>query len=136
MNPNMRYNYSSLIPLQLQVWLATDTYKKSENPKEISVTQLLKPTKSIILTERAKNQRDTAIAEGDGSLLATLSKPNLEGFVKSRMGTSIHDSVERAWKSNYRFALRDLGYDEDYINRIVINPTAPQDLPIDASRGR
>jgi len=118
----MKYTYSDIIPLHIQVWLATDTYLKSEDPKEISATGLLKPTKSIILSERVQQQRTTAITNGEFSLLDQLNKPDLQGFVKSRIGTSIHDSVENAWKTNYKQALSDLGYGEDFIHRINLNP--------------
>ena len=125
----MKFTYNENIPLQLQVWAATDTYAYSDDPNEISATALLKPTKSIILSEKARAITDEAIAKGEFSLLKHQKKPDLATFLKSRMGTAIHDSAENAWKGDYPKALRALGYQDSFIDRIVVNPEKPEDCP-------
>jgi hypothetical protein len=132
MSAFMKYSYNENVPLHLQVWLATDHYKKSNNPKEISATALLKPVKSSVLSFRAKAQIDQAISLGETGLLEKLNRPELSGLLKSRLGTALHDSVKRAWVGNYKQALTDLGYSEAYIDRIVLNPETEQGLPQDA----
>lgn len=128
----MKYTYNKLIPLQVQIWLATNTYKSSENPKSLSATAFLKSVKSLILSGRAQDMIDTAVSNGDFSALQALNKPDLLGLLKSRLGTAIHDSTEHAWISNYRQAFKDLGYTDAYIDRIVLNPEPSTELPDDA----
>ena len=128
----MKYSYSTLIPLQIQIWLATNTYKSSKDPKTLSATAFLKSVKSLILSGRAQDQIDEAVTNGDFSALQALNKPDLLGLMKSRMGTAMHDSVERAWKTNYVNAFKDLGYSNAYIDRIVVNPEPDEELPEDA----
>jgi hypothetical protein len=42
-------------------------------------------------------------------------------MVASRVGSAIHDGIERAWVNNYRKAMEALGYPDSIINRVVIN---------------
>jgi hypothetical protein len=128
----MKYTYNKLIPLQLQIWLATNTYKTSPDPKTLSATAFLKSIKSLILSGRAQDMVDEAVSNGDFSALQALNKPDLLGLLKSRMGTAIHDSAENAWIKNYRQAFKDLGYTDTYIDRIVINPEPSDEIPDDA----
>ena len=68
------------IPLAIAVWLATDDYSKREG--SISVTTLMKPVRQIVLSARAAQVgRDMDVSV----------------FTASRMGTAIHDSIEKAW---------------------------------------
>lgn len=101
----MQNNY----PLSISVWLLTDDYEYSSNPNEISATALLNPIKKVILSRR--------IAE-------SLTKvQDLESLVPSRMGTAIHDSIEKAWLNNkIKDTLIELGTPEKVISNILINP--------------
>lgn len=128
----MKYTYNKQIPLQLQIWLATNTYKGSDDPNAVSATAALKPVKSLILSGRAQDIIDDAVSNGDFSALQALNKPNLIDVLKSRMGTAIHDSTEMAWINNYRGAFKDLGYTDAFIDRIVINPDDSTNVPEDA----
>lgn len=128
----MKYTYNKLIPLQTQIWLATNTYKNSTNVKTLSATAFLKSVKSLILSGRAQDMIDEAVSNGDFSALQALNKPDLGGLLKSRIGTAIHDSHESAWINNYRQAFKDLGYTDTYIDRIRLNPDPSDDLPDDA----
>jgi hypothetical protein len=108
-----KYANVSEVPLALAVFLATDSYDYSDNPTEISATTLMKPLRQIILPSR--------IPPGEGL-------PDLASMMNSRMGTAIHDGIERAWITNHQCALAALGYPEHLIERIVINP--PMEEPL------
>jgi len=53
---------------------------------------------------------------------------------KSRMGTAIHSAIENAWSNNYVQALKSLGYQDEIIERVVINPdpdsVTPDQIPV------
>jgi hypothetical protein len=80
-----RYANVSEVPLALAVFLATDTYDHDDDPLTISATTLLKPLRQIILPTR--------IPAGEGLV-------NLADMMNSRMGTAIHDGIEKAWVHN------------------------------------
>jgi hypothetical protein len=103
-----KFHNTTNIPLALAVFLASDSYVKSESPKTISATTLLRPIKQIILPSR--------IPQGE-------ALPNLEDFVASRIGSAVHDAIERAWLTNHKEALQDLGLPVKMIDKIIINPT-------------
>lgn len=94
------------VPLSVAVYLATDHYDYV--PGAISATSLLKPIRQHILAKRIPPDQN---------------KVDVLRVVKSRLGTSIHDGIEKAW-SNGRFkaALRSLNYPEAVIDRVVVNP--------------
>lgn len=71
------------LPLLLQVWALIDNYDYNDDPWTISASTLLKSTKQIILGSRLKDT-DRVIDFAD--------------FIPSRMGTAVHDSIERAWE--------------------------------------
>lgn len=97
------------ISLALAVWLVTDEYDHVKiNGKYISATSMMKPIRHIILPKRM---------EASDNLI------DVEDMVAGRMGTALHDSVEKAWTRNYAKALKLLGYPDDLINRVRINPT-------------
>lgn len=95
------------VPLALAVFLASDWYDHSDDPTEISATTLLKPLRQIVLPSR--------VPPGEGLV-------NLADMMKSRMGTAIHDAIEKSWTSNYETAMKALGYPNRVIDRIAVNP--------------
>ena len=105
------------VPLPLAVWLATDDYDHNPDPRAISATTLLKPLKQLIMSRRAKE-----------ALKAVGEEPTIDimKLRQSRIGSSLHDSIERAWVTNYEKALLALGYPEDIVERVIINPTSEQ----------
>ena len=112
-----KYLNSSSIPLSVAVFLANDNYDYEENV--ISATTFLKSTRQIVLSSRVPaEERLTEIA----------------GLVKSRMGSAIHDSIERAWVENYQQSMRNLGYSERIIKKVVVNPLPGEltedDIPV------
>lgn len=95
----------------MAVFLATDAYDYVDDPNYLSATSLIKPLRQLVLASRA-DQDNTST--------------DLINLMPSRMGTAIHDGIERAWKDNYQVALKMLGYPKQVINKIAINPTKDQ----------
>lgn len=102
-----KYANTSSVPLSLAVFLATDHYDHNDNPNTISATTLIKPTRQVVLSARVPETHNVV---------------DLERMVASRMGTAIHDGIERAWIGNYHRAMKDLGYPQKVIDRVVVNP--------------
>lgn len=102
-----KYANTSAVPLSLAVFLATDHYDHDDDPHTISATSLIKPVRQLILA---------------GRVPANEAIIDLENLVLSRLGTAIHDGIERAWKQNYTGALTALGYPPKVIERVKINP--------------
>lgn len=95
------------IPMTLAVWAVNDSYDYVQDPKYFSVTSLLKPIRQIILQRRV--DMDTVSTD-------------VEDFLARAMGTSIHDSIEKAWVQNYKQCMEKLGYQDAIISKIRINP--------------
>lgn len=105
----MKYTNINNISLPLAMWLADDTYSGSNslNKKTISATTLIKPLKQAVL-----------------SYFAPEMEADIVSFLASRKGTAVHDAVELTLKSgNYKRSLLRLGYDQEYVDRVRINPT-------------
>lgn len=103
-----RYSNTSSVPLSLAVFLATDYYDHNDDPNTISVTTLIKPVRQIVLGRRIDPSSMTL---------------DLVSQMSNRLGASIHDGIERAWKTNYHAALESLGIPKHVIDLIRINPT-------------
>jgi len=101
-----KYSNTSSVPMSLAVFLASDSY--DHDPETISATALLKPIRQTILSSR---------------LPADITGPELSQQMANRMGTAIHDGIERAWKGNYQQAMADIGLPAGVIKRVRINPT-------------
>lgn len=104
-----RFANVSEVPLALAVFLASDNYDYNNDPHTVSATTLLKPIRQIILPNR--------VPPGEGLV-------NLADMMSLRMGSAIHDAIERAWTSNPGAALAALGYPQRVIDRIQVNPSA------------
>ena len=103
--------------LPIQVWLNHDEYDYVDNPRYLSVTTLLKPTKQIILSKRYKTSN-----EGDVSSL-----------IPAKYGTAVHASIEAAWLSpKLNENLAKLGINQETIKHIKVNPSKVEehDIPI------
>lgn len=113
-----KYFNVSEVPLSLAVFLATDHYDYDPDPNTISATALIKPLRQIILSSRITPEE---------------SLNDLTQMVASRMGTAIHDGIERAWKDNYQVAMQHLGIPMKVIEQIKINPSpeeAKEGIPV------
>lgn len=114
----VEYTNNHDIPLALQVWLLADNYDYQDIPDYISATTLMKPLRQMILSAR------TIVG-------AEKQKVDLSELAARSMGNALHDSIEKAWLNNYKKSLTLLGYSEDVINRIQINPI-PEELKADS----
>jgi hypothetical protein len=107
----MRLTNVHSISLPLAVWLLHDEYDYIDEPNYISATSMLKSTRQLVLTQRV-NQADREL--------------DISAFLASRMGTAIHDSIEKAWTVSGPRAMKKLGYPDRIADNIVVNPTAEQ----------
>lgn len=109
-------NYANVgaVPLSLAVFLATDNY--DHNSETISATALIRPLRQIILSKRVDDSEACV---------------DLIQMVPSRMGSAIHDAIERAWTTNHVAAFKALGYPQKVIDRVLINPK-PEELNEDS----
>jgi hypothetical protein len=97
------------ISLSLAVWLLHDEYDYVEGVDQyISATTLMKPLRQMVLSKRV----DPKTVEID-----------VEGFVARAMGKALHDSIEKSWTHGYARSLKLMGYPDDVIKRIKVNPT-------------
>lgn len=112
-----KYLNAGNVPLSLAVYLATDPYDHEEHT--ISATALLRPLRQLILS---------------GRLEPSESLVDVGSLVKSRLGNSIHDGIERAWLNGCDEALAQLGYPKRVIDRIKVNPKPDEltedDIPV------
>lgn len=96
------------VPLSVAVFLATDYYDYV--PNVVSATALMRPIRQQVLPARIPKDSPERIIE-------------IMNTVKSRMGTAIHDSVEKTWtQGHYKKAMLSLGYPQKIIDRVVVNP--------------
>ena len=105
--------------MALAVFLASDYYDHDSTPYTISTTTLLTPVRQIILPTRISNED------------ALVSLPDM---MSNRMGSAIHDAIERSWLTNYKVAMKGLGYPQRVIDRVAVNPKpnelTPDTIPI------
>lgn len=106
----MSYTNNAGVPLALAVWLVHDDYDHDDRPNYISVTELIKSVRQIVLSRRVQ-KKDTTIEVVDQ--------------FKSRLGQALHSAIERAWKEHYKKSLLLLGHPQKMIDRIQINPLNP-----------
>jgi len=108
-------NFNLALPLQL--FMVHSDYDHIDKENYISATGLIKPIKAIVLNLQGN-------VTGSNDVLDSLA---------SSVGTASHDRLEKAFlNGNHIINMRKLGYDEDTISRIKINPTEVQetDIPI------
>lgn len=97
------------VPLSVAVYLATNHYDYV--PNAISATSLMKPIRQQVLIPRVPPEK---------------ARADILTLIKSRMGTSIHDGIEKAWiGGHYKEAMKTLGYPQKIIDRVVVNPEGP-----------
>ncbi len=107
------------LPLSIKVWLAHKTYDSVNDPKTISATTILKPTKSLVLGMRLPQEEGIEL--------------DLVRQIPSAIGTSIHTAIESAWDSkSLPETLKLAGINDKTISRIKINPETLEegDIPI------
>lgn len=106
------------VSLPMAVWLLHDEYDYQNDENYISVTRLMRPLRHLVLPHRIP--------------AAQKVQPDVSDYIASSLGKAIHDSIEKAWKVGYQQSLKMLGYPDDVIERIRINPTEPEEgtIPI------
>ena len=107
----MKITNDAGINLPLAVWLLADDYDHVEGfDNYISVTGMMKPIRQIVLPRRIPPAAQTN---------------DVTDFIARKLGHAIHDSIEKSWSDPVQFSrsLRMLGYPDDVIGRIAINPT-------------
>ena len=102
------YTNRGNISLSMAVWLASDDYDLRFDPKVISVTDLLQPIRSLILTRRLKEKQ-------------VKSSVDIAELIPSRLGSAVHTAVEVAWLDNREKAMKLLGIPQNQIDRIRLN---------------
>jgi len=123
----MIYTNNDKYDLSIAVWLASDDYDHQQFDKPyLSATELLQPTRMMVLKQRARIQP-----------AAKQNAVDISQFIPSRLGTAIHSGVEVAWTKStagVKYTLKLLGYPKSVIDRIVVNPTEeelqPNSLPV------
>jgi len=105
----MRVTNNSGIPLALAVWLLSDDYDFIDEPNYISVTTLMRPLRQIIIPRRIPQDQKRS--------------PDVSEFIARKLGHAVHDSIERAWINHYQRSLSLMGYPDDVIERVLINPS-------------
>ena len=113
-----KYTNVNNISLPMAVWLARDEYQHDSRTNVISVTSLLKSTRQLVLGMRVTPSETTPLIDISNNLA-------------SRIGTSLHNSIEDSWTENHNQALTDLGYPKRAIDRVLINPE-PEELTEDS----
>jgi hypothetical protein len=106
---------STNLDITMALWLATDTYDHfpedapDDDTPIISVTQLLKPTKALVLAQRIPPEE---------------AEVEITDLMAARLGQSIHAAIEHAYKNhNMDLVLRSLGFPASLVDRIIVNPT-------------
>lgn len=107
----MRVTNNTGISLPMAVWLLHDEYDHIDMENYISTTSLMKPVRQIILANRIPPEKRTA---------------DVSEYVSRALGNSIHNAIEKAWEKGHERSLKLLGYPDDVIERIVVNPTEEQ----------
>lgn len=100
-----KFTNGTSVPLSMAVFLATDNYDHEDHT--ISATALLKPTRQLILASRVPQEQQLV---------------DITTLVKSRMGSAIHDAIERSWVENHQQGMLALGYPERVATRVRVNP--------------
>jgi hypothetical protein len=113
----MKYTNKHNINIFSAVWLLDSSYNNGQHlfpgKQLISATTLLKPTRQTVI----KQQIDLSQLEID-----------ISDLVSSRVGSAVHDSVEKTWRSGHLYKLLELlGYTEDEARTFLIDPD-PKDV--------
>ena len=114
MNTSPKITNKQGIPLPMAVWAVLDDYDYCNDPNYISATGLMKPLRHIVLKPRVEEDN--------------WYKPDVSDKIASAFGSTLHNSIENAWKDPVArsHALKLLGYSDEIINSIVVNPTPDQ----------
>lgn len=127
----MSFTNLTQIPVHLALWLANDDYDYSDNPYQISATTLLKSPRYIIGSLRKQFPHifevpTEKLSYVSNQLIQQANQPkDLSERISSCIGTAIHNAVEEVWLNPVKRAkaLKELGYPEQYIASLKVNPS-------------
>lgn len=109
------------VPLPLALWLTTDDYQFGASADEISATALIRSPRYIIGSRRQmypeqfpEHLRLPSVAD--------VELPDIQSRIASRVGTAIHEAVEKAWLLHHKEGLEALGYPSSTVERVTLNP--------------
>lgn len=108
----MKFINDASIPPLLAGWLSIDDYDYNPDAKTISATTLLKPLRQVVLSKRY--------------LASPEARINLTSLIPSRIGTAIHDAIEKAWTNNLSQILANLEVPMALRPHYLINPDPEQ----------
>jgi len=110
------YTNTSNIPLPFAIWLAADHgYDLKFDPTVASATEILRPMRSIILSRQ--------LAAANAAIVTDeVVTRDINEKAAAALGTAVHTAVELAWTQHYKLAMANLGYPENVIDRVQINP--------------
>ena len=119
---NMIFTNKNNISPFLAVWLAMNEYRNETRPNVISATTLIRPIRQVVLARKYKDLSKQA---------------DISDLVSSRMGTALHDSIEKTWNQEPAI-LKDLlgqfGIPPAMLDKIKINEPVENiqedDIPI------
>ncbi len=111
MQTDQLFTNNSGVPLSVAVWLATDDYDYIDEPNYISVTELIKSPRQIIL-----GRRMGAIDPDTAELIDIATR------MSNSVGSAVHNSIEHAWVNKYKESMAKLGYPQKVIDRVRVNP--------------
>lgn len=105
------------LDLMVAVWLATDEYQYDDRPNYISVTTLIRPIRQTVLARRVPLQEQSI---------------DIADRIASSIGHVLHRGIEHSWKEHYRSALGKLGFPQQVINAVRVNPVEiePDTIPV------
>jgi len=97
------------ISIPLALWAVYDEYDYNDDPNAISTTTLMQPLRMILLGRKYKDC---------GKVI------EVSNLIGSRLGSAIHDSFEKVLTNEkyVKDTLKLMGYNEDMVNKIRINP--------------
>jgi hypothetical protein len=104
----MKFTNKNNVHISTAVFLAYDDYDYDNRPNAISATGLLNSVRQTILSKR---------------VITSDLEIDVSSFLASSFGTAVHDAIEKAWKQGYKKSLKRLGYTQNVIDNIKINPT-------------
>lgn len=102
------------IHISMLLWLYKDNYNNPpiNDKPHYSATKLISPPRATLLQQRVE-----------------VVTKDVTDFVHSRLGSCIHESIENVWVKHYKDILPILGYTDEEINSIRINPdTVSEDI--------
>lgn len=107
----MKITNKTNVTMPLLIGVLADTYDYVDDPDYLSTTTLIRPLKQIILSSRVEQSEDVA------------------DKVNTFIGSAVHSVFEDVWfdEKARQKVMEYLGYKQDIIDAVEINPETPTD---------